>query len=108
MADYTSLGIDKLTQQANTDVTLVRCPRDGVVMRVLGCRAARRDGSGEECRVVGRLPRGRLWTVRELDLECPACARRARGITVGADAAGSPSAREFPLQKLQNRHFLAT
>ena len=80
--DYTTLGLDKLRRQANTDVTLVRCPRDGVVMRVLGCRAARRDGSGEECRVVGRLPRGRVWAVRELDLECPACGRRARGITI--------------------------
>ena len=82
MADYTSLGIDKLTRQANRDITLVRCPRDGVVMRVLSCRAARYDGSGEECRVVGRLPRGRAWAVREIDFECPACSRRARGISV--------------------------
>lgn len=84
MADYSSLGIDKITKQANTDITLVRCPRDSVVMRPVECVLERPD-TGERRRVRGRPPKGREWAVRELDLECPACRRRATRILVTAN-----------------------
>ena len=81
MADYTSLGIEKVTRQARVNRALVRCPRDGAVMRVTGSRAERRDGTAESQRFVG-LPSGRDWVVTELDLECPACRRVAEGIAM--------------------------
>ena len=56
-------------QQAARDPTTIRCPRDGAVMRVLGGRA---PASGEP-----------------LDLECPACRRRAVGVRP-ADSAATP------------------
>lgn len=82
MADYTPLGIEKITRQANAPGVLVRCPRDGVVMRVEAWRACRRDGSGETTRGVGRLPRSREWAVTQVDVACPACRRRADGIAI--------------------------
>lgn len=67
MQDYAVLGIQKIAQQAARDPTTIRCPRDGAVMRVLGPRSP---------------------TVREvLDVECPACRRRAVGVRPNARAA---------------------
>lgn len=80
MADYTPLGIEKITRQASAPTIFVRCPRDGVVMRVLTWRARRRDGSGETRRGTGRPPRSVEWEVIQVDVECPACRRRADGI----------------------------
>lgn len=80
MADYTELGIEKLTQQAGRRDGLVRCPRDGAVMRVIGGRAERRDGSGEVAAFERRFPDKVIWQVRELTVECPACQRRAERI----------------------------
>lgn len=94
--DYSALGIEKLQQQAEADLSLIRCPRDGVVMRVLGGRASRRDGSGESRRFTDRLPNLRAWQVREVDVECPACRRRADGIRlrVRAERPGVRAGRE--------------
>lgn len=84
--DYSSLGIVKLQRQAEANPTLIRCPRDGVVMRVLGGRAVRRDGAGETRRFEDRLPNLRSWQVREVDVECPACRRRAEGVRLSPRA----------------------
>ena len=69
MQEYLLLGIEKIARQAARDPTTIRCPRDGAVMRVLGGRA---PASGEP-----------------LDLECPACRRRAVGVHP-ADPAAPP------------------
>jgi hypothetical protein len=82
MADYTPLGIEKISKQASAPTVLVRCPRDGVVMRVVAWRVRRRDGSGETRRGNGRLPKSGEWALVQLDVECPACRRRAEGIVV--------------------------
>lgn len=91
--DYSSLGIVKLQRQAEANPTLIRCPRDGVVMRVLGGRAARRDGSGETRRFADRLPNLRGWQIREVDLECPACRRRAERVRLSPRAEPQESVR---------------
>lgn len=83
MADYTPIGIEKITAQARANRALVRCPRDGAVMRVVGSRAERRDGSGDAQRFT-QPPARRDWVVTELDLECPACRRAAEGIVIAA------------------------
>jgi hypothetical protein len=82
MTDYTPLGIEKLTLQASRNAGLIRCPRDGVVMHIIRCQAARADNPDDLSQMVGRVPRGPDWTVRNLDLECPACRRRAMGVSV--------------------------
>jgi hypothetical protein len=64
MSDYTPLGMAKLAQQATRDLTSIRCPRDSVVMRFLNRRLMGDEGG-------------------EVDLECPACGRRAYGVEVG-------------------------
>lgn len=84
MSDYTSLGIAKLARQAATHPLIIRCPRDGVVMRVLRCCADRTGVREEARREFGRVPPGREWRVREIDVECPACRRRALGVTIAA------------------------
>ena len=57
MREYALLGIQKIARQAARDPTMIRCPRDGAVMRVLRCPPA-----------------------YDLDVECPACGRRAEGV----------------------------
>jgi hypothetical protein len=69
--EYLLLGIEKIARQAARDPTTIRCPRDGAVMRVLGT-GVRAASEG-------------------LDLECPACRRRAVGVRP-ADPAAPPSA----------------
>jgi hypothetical protein len=91
MPGYTPLGIEKIVKQAKHSLDLIRCPRDSVVMRILGGRAERRDGSGTTERFSERLPSSRYWSVREVDLECPACRRRAQAI--GVRAANAPADR---------------
>jgi hypothetical protein len=68
--EYLLLGIEKIARQAARDPTTIRCPRDGAVMRVLGERA---PASGEP-----------------LDLECPACRRRAVGVRPADPTAPPP------------------
>jgi hypothetical protein len=87
MDDYTPLGIEKIARQAGIAISGIRCPRDGVVMRVLTWRARRRDGSDETRRGAGRPPVSKEWAVTQLDVECPACRRRAEGVTVIVRAA---------------------
>jgi hypothetical protein len=82
MADYSTLGIEKIVLQAAAERLTIRCPRDGVVMRVVSWRAKRRDGSGESRRGVGRPRASREWAITHLDLECPACRRGAVDIVV--------------------------
>lgn len=77
MSDYTALGLEKLAHQAAADLTTIRCPRDSVVMRLLVCRAERTAGGEVTQGEFHRPPRGREWRVREVDVECPACRRRA-------------------------------
>lgn len=62
MQDYALLAIEKIARQASRDPTTIRCPRDGAVMRVLGTGDA-------------------------LDVECPACRRRAVGVRPAERAA---------------------
>jgi hypothetical protein len=82
------LGIEKIVRQAATERMIIRCPRDGVVMRVVTWRARRRDGSGETRRGTGRPPApNREWAITQLDLECPACRRTASDIVVTPRAA---------------------
>lgn len=80
MADYTPLGIEKISLQASRDLRTIRCPRDSVVMRVLCSHAERNDGKEPRTRSFDALPRGRAWRVTTLDLECPACRRKALGV----------------------------
>ncbi|NIM52815.1 MAG: hypothetical protein GTN62_15185 [Gemmatimonadales bacterium] len=80
MPDYTPLGIQKIARQAARDLTTIRCPRDSVVMRILASRAERQDREGLTRRTFQRAPTQGAWRVTELDVECPACRRRALGI----------------------------
>ena len=90
MSDYTLTGEDKIAQQACRNAALIRCPRDSAVMRVTTWRAERTGGPDErEVREFGRFPRSPDWQVCELDVECPACRRRAMGVTVAGSAAQS-------------------
>ncbi len=89
MSDYTLTGDAKIAQQARRDAALIRCPRDSAVMRVTASRAERTGGRESEVRVFDRLPRGPDWQVRELDVQCPACRRRAVGVTLVTSAAQS-------------------
>jgi hypothetical protein len=80
MSDYTARGLQKLAHQVAQHPDLIRCPRDSVVMRVLSTRAERPGAHGVRHEsFVGR-PRGRAWCVVEIDLECPACKRRAMAV----------------------------
>ena len=90
MPDYTLVGFQKIAQQAALDAAVVRCPRDGAVMRVVASRAERADRKGTTLREFHRLPRGTGWRVLELDLECPACRRRATGVRPASDPAECP------------------
>ena len=80
MSDYTPLGIQKIAQQAGKDPALIRCPRDGVVMRILRACAERQDVGGVKQRTFDRAPKGDVWTVTEVDVECPACRRCAGSV----------------------------
>jgi hypothetical protein len=82
MEHYSPLGIEKIVRQAAADRLTIRCPRDGVVMRVVAWRVKRRDGSGETRRGTGRPKPSREWAITHLDLECPACRRGAEDIVV--------------------------
>ncbi|MFQ6046795.1 MAG: hypothetical protein ACE5PT_10645 [Gemmatimonadales bacterium] len=77
MADYTTIGIDKIKLQAASSRGLIRCPRDGAVMRVTDCRAEAAAGPPGESRALRALPRDPAWRVTELAVECPACRRQA-------------------------------
>ena len=88
MTDYTPLGFEKIALQVARDPSLVRCPRDGAVMRVMACDGTRDDGQAMTARELTRLPRGRHCVVARLDVECPACGRRALGVR--PKAAGAP------------------
>lgn len=90
MADYTPLGIEKICLQASRDLRTIRCPRDSVVMRVLCSHAERNDGKEPHQRSFDALPRGRAWRVTTLDLECPACRRRALGVHPTGEAVSDP------------------
>jgi len=90
MSDYTSLGVDKIAQQATRDAALIRCPRDSVVMRVLGSRAERLGREGMVSREFTRLPGDAAWRLVEVDVECPACRRRACGVRLPRTAATAP------------------
>lgn len=90
MPDYTLVGLQKITQQAAVDAAVVRCPRDGAVMRVMASRAEHTSRNGTILREFDRLPRGDDWQLIELDLECPACRRRAAGVRPASDSTGCP------------------
>jgi hypothetical protein len=91
MDHYSPLGIEKIVRQAATERLIIRCPRDGVVMRVVSWRARRRDGSGEARRGTGRPPApNKEWAITQLDLECPACRRTAADIAVTPRGAKVP------------------
>ena len=90
MPDYTLVGLQKITQQAAVDAAGVRCPRDGAVMRVMASRAEHTSRNGTILREFDRLPRGADWQLIEIDLECPACRRRAPGVRPASDPAGCP------------------
>lgn len=80
MSDYTARGLQKLAHQVAQHADLIRCPRDSAVMRVLSTRAERPGAHGlRHESFVGR-PRGRSWRVVDIDLECPACKRRAMAV----------------------------
>ena len=80
MSDYTKLGLKKIAQQAKRDLRLVRCPRDGAVMRVTAWRAEHVEDPDNQLQTFDRFPRGVEWKVRDLDVRCPACGRTAEGI----------------------------
>jgi len=80
VADYTPLGIQKIAQQAGRDPTLIRCPRDSVVMRVVRARAERPEVGGVKRHTFDGVPKGTAWSITECDVECPACRRRAAGV----------------------------
>ncbi|UCF40964.1 MAG: hypothetical protein JSW43_01075 [Gemmatimonadota bacterium] len=85
MADYSVLGIHKIARQAAADLGIIRCPRDGAVMRVVASRAEHTSRNGTILREFDRLPRGAEWLIVDLDLECPACRRRAAGVRPAGD-----------------------
>ena len=58
-------------------------------MRVTVWRAERAGGPEPEMRVFDRLPRSADWQVRELDVQCPACRRRALRVTLMGSAVQS-------------------
>jgi hypothetical protein len=87
MPDYTPLGLQKIAVQASVDPTLIRCPRDGAVMRVVATRARHDDRGVPTFREFPRLPCGAGWRVTELDVECPACRRQAERLRPATDDA---------------------
>lgn len=99
MSDYTPLGIEKLAQQAATDPSTIRCPRDGVVMRVLQCRAERTERGEVAHRELPSVPAGREWRLTQIDVECPACRRRALGVEVAERVADPSGAGATPPRK---------
>ena len=62
------------------DPTLIRCPRDSVVMRVVKARAERPDPGGVRRHTFDGVPKGAAWSLTEVDVECPACRRCAMGV----------------------------
>jgi hypothetical protein len=78
--DYTPLGIQKIAQQAGRDPSLIRCPRDSVVMRVVKAHAERTDAGGVKRHTFDGVPKGAAWQITEVDVECPACRRCAAGV----------------------------
>lgn len=77
MCDYTPRGIEKLSYQVAEHPELIRCPRDSAVMRVLSSRAERSGPHGMRHESFVGMPKERAWRVLEVDVECPACRRRA-------------------------------
>lgn len=77
MSDYTFRGLQKLAHQVATRPTLIRCPRDSVVMRVLSSQAERQGPHGIRQETFVGMPKDGGWRVLEVDVECPACRRRA-------------------------------
>jgi hypothetical protein len=77
MSDYTPTGLQKLSHQVAEHPQLIRCPRDSVVMRVLGSRAECDGTHGVRHEAFVGMPKERAWRVVEIDVECPACRRRA-------------------------------
>lgn len=77
---YTQLGISKIAIQASRAPREIRCPRDGAVMRVTGCVAEEAQGLAPR-RFRGLPVRGE-WRLTSVDVECPACRRRAGEVTV--------------------------
>jgi hypothetical protein len=55
-------------------------------MRVMASRAEHTSRNGTIVREFDRLPRGNDWRVIDLDLECPACRRRANCVRPAGDA----------------------
>lgn len=94
MADYTPLGIEKISLQAGRDPHTIRCPRDSVVMRVLVVDAERSDGKEPSRRLFTAIPRTPNWRVTKLDLECPACRRKALGIRPVTPVVPAPTQRQ--------------
>lgn len=82
MDNYTQLGISKIAMQARRAPREIRCPRDGAVMRVTGCLAEEQDGLAP--RRFRGLPARGSWRVLGIDVQCPACRRRAEGVVVDA------------------------
>jgi len=80
VSDYTPLGIQKIAQQAGRDATLIRCPRDSAVMRVVRASAERPDVGGVKRHTFDGVPKGTAWCITEFDVECPACRRCAAGV----------------------------
>lgn len=90
VSDYTLAGEHKIAQQARRNATFIRCPRDSAVMRVTAWRAERIGSPDvQEVREFARFPRSPDWQVCELDVECPACRRRAVGVTLTESTAPS-------------------
>ncbi len=58
-------------------------------MRVTAWRAERTGQPESEVREFARFPRSPDWQVCELDVECPACRRRAVGVTLAESPAPS-------------------
>jgi len=93
MHEYSQRGRDKLQQQVARGHDEVRCPLDGAVMVVVSGVATKTEGGETLYRdFVGR-PRKSAWTVISVEMECSACRRRIRDLTVNQEAVSASAPR---------------
>jgi hypothetical protein len=86
MDDYSPVGKQKLEAQARRDLYEVKCPLDSAIMEVVSSKATRCEPEGTSTRDFPGLPRGRDWTVTAVHLQCSACRRLIRDVTVDPTA----------------------
>ena len=77
--DYTELGLSKIALQARRNMREIRCPRDGAVMRVVARVSVDQQNETSIQRHLA---------LSSIDVECPACRRKAKGVSLATPSSG--------------------